>query len=154
MYSAPWTRTPAVAWWQLWPGSSGGNGSSPSVGYPIARRQFLAVPVLTRTVIAAGASVEGFCHLVESNWIYRVQAFAMTANKDIRVTVTDVASGRILVRNASPFAFVGGLPGKSWAQFSYILGERQILKFDFTNAGAAPVTMDCCVLGQYERGVL
>ncbi len=152
--TAPWTRSPAVAWWQLWPGTASGNGKSPATGYPISSRHFLAVPVLTRQTIAAGKTVDGFCRLVQANWIYRIQAFAMTPNKDLRVTVTDVASGRVLVKNASPFAFVGGGVGKNWAQFTYILGARQMLKFEVSNIGAAPVVFDCAVLGQYERGVL
>ncbi len=151
---APWTRTPPVAWWQLWPGDGGGNGKSPATGYPISSRHFLAVPVLTNVSIAAGAKVEGYARLVQANRIYRMFAIAMDNKPDIRITISDVASGRVLSKNASPSAFVGGFHGKNWAQFTYILGERQTLRFEFENVGVAPIVFNCAVLGQYERGVI
>lgn len=151
----PYNRVPPVAWWQLWPGVSGGNGKSPATGYPLAHRQFLAVPVATRVVLPSRQRVEYRCELKEMGWTFRTQAVAMTANRDVFVTISDIASGRVLVKDAPGNAFVGGEHGKQWAQFSYILGERQTLLFEFYNADiAVSPAFDCAVLGTYERGVV
>ena len=151
----PYNRVPPVAWWQLWPGVSGGNGKSPATGYPTAKRQFLAVPVATLVTLAPGQRAEYRCTLVEMGWTFRSQALAMTANKDIFVTVSDIASGRVLAKEVPTNGFVGGEGGKQWAQFTYILGERQTLLFEFRSAAVAPIAnFNCAVLGTYERGVV
>lgn len=151
--AAPWGRVPPVAWWQLWPGN-GGTKKSPATGYPKDGRQFLALPVCTGLVLAAGAFTAQTVTVPEFGWTFRMGVLAVTPSPDLFLSVVEVASGRKLVTDASAFAFVGGEGGKSFVSYPYQFGERASIEVTIRNRGAAPLTVNAAIFGQFLRGVI
>lgn len=151
--AAPWGRVPPVAWWQLWPGN-GGTKKSPATGYPKDGRQFLALPVCNGLTLAAGEVSERTVTLPEFGWTFRLGVVAVTPSPDLFLSIVDVGSGRKIVSDASAFAFVGGDGGKSFISYPYQFTQRSSIGVILRNRGAAPLTVNCALIGQFFRGVV
>jgi len=151
--AAPWSRVPAVAWWQLWPGN-GGSRKNPADGYPRDGRQFQALPVCNGLTIAPGEVSEQTVTLPEVGWTFRLDVVAVTPSPDLFLSLIDVGSGRKPVTNASAYAFVGGEKGKSFISYPYQFTERSTIGVVLRNRGAAPLTVNCALIGQMLRGVV
>jgi hypothetical protein len=151
--AAPWSRTPPVAWWQLWP-VNGGGAKKPADGSPKDGQQYLALPVCNGLSIAAGRSVDRTVTLPEFGWTFRLGVIAVSPLKDLFLSIVDVGSGRKIVTDASAFAFVGGEGGKSFISYPYQFDQRSSIRFSLHNRGAASIKVDCAIMGQFFRGVV
>lgn len=151
--AAPWSRIPPVAWWQLWPGN-GGTKKSPADGYPKDGRQFLALPICNGLVLSAGAFTVQTVTVPEFGWTFRSQFLAVTPSPDLFLSVVEVSSGRKLVTDANAFSFVGGEGGKSFISYPNQFVERASIEVTIRNRGAAPVTVNAAIFGQFLRGVV
>ncbi len=123
-----------------------------SIGTETPRVKLLDVHTVNQ--IAAGEVVERTVTLPEYGWTFRMGVIAVTPLTDLFLSIVDVGSGRKLVTNASAFAFVGGEGGKSFISYPYQFTQRSSIGFTLRNRGAAPIEVDCAVMGQFFRGVV
>ena len=151
--AAPWGRVPPVSWWQLWPGN-GGTKKSPATGYPKDGRQFLALPVCNALTLSAGDVSERTVTLPEFGWTFRLGVVAVTPSPDLFLSLVDIGSGRKIVTDASAFAIVGGEGGKSFISYPFQFTQRSSISVILRNRGAAPLTVNCALMGQFFRGVV
>ena len=78
----------------------------------------------------------------------------VSALVDLFLTIVDVGSGRKIVTNANAFSFVGGEGGKQFVNYPYQFNERSTIAVTFRNAGAARLTVNAAIFGQYFKGVV
>lgn len=162
----PLTTNPGVPWYDLWPlqplpdrrTKSGQQEKPLSVVESIAKRyptdsdkHILILSVARKLEVNANSTVEQVVILPESGRMYLLQAILVSYLPDLEISFA-TPDRRLIVDRGNVSAFTGGLPGKSWIEYKYLIPAQSPLSFTFRNTSAVDLVVDCATLGQSVKG--
>lgn len=146
----PWEKTPPVAWWELWP-ANGSCRRNPADGFPLDGKHFLAMPFCNHDSIGSNESREYETFYPYQGWSVSLRAILMVSAPNLRLSLT-TSGGRKLIDGGSSYAFGGGLPGKSWVEYKYLLRPNEVLSLTVENEGSDSVDFSAVAIGFALRG--